>query len=251
MSYGRVAAIIPAAGQGVRMGSKKQFLKLAGIPIFVHTLRKLAACPDVSEIYIAAPREDIRAIEDTLRSEPLGTQVRVLAGGERRQDSVENCLRVLPSDTALVAVHDAVRPFVTPEMITAVIAEAARTGGAILGVLSVDTVKQVQRTRITSTIPRDRIVLAQTPQVFRYSILQEAFAKARKNDFLGTDEASLVEHLGEEVTVVPGSPRNIKITTPADLELAQFYMEQERIAPGIAAGANIGSRKATGRGVRA
>jgi 2-C-methyl-D-erythritol 4-phosphate cytidylyltransferase len=228
--YGKVAAIVPAAGQGVRMGSKKQFLKLGGVPIFIHTLRKLASCPHITEIFLAAPPDDIPAMEETIRAEPVGKLAAVLAGGDRRQDSVENCLRALPPDTALVAVHDAVRPFVTPEMITSVIMEADRTGAAILGVLSVDTVKQVQRTRITATIPRERIVLAQTPQVFRCSTLKHAFARAREDNFFGTDEASLVEHLGHDVTVVPGSSRNIKITTPADLELARFYLEQEAAA---------------------
>jgi len=230
VSHGRVATIIPAAGQGVRMGGKKQFLKLDGIPIFIHTLRKFAACPEVSEIFMAAPAEDISAIEETLRAERLSKEVMVVLGGNRRQDSVENCLGVLSRDTDLVAVHDAVRPFVTVALICAVIEEAARTGASILGILSVDTVKQVQQTRIVGTIPRERIVLAQTPQVFRYELLKQAFAKAREENFIGTDEASLVEHLGHEVTVVPGSERNIKITTPADLELARFYLEQERAA---------------------
>ena len=232
MSHGKVAAIIPAAGQGVRMGlQKKQFLKLDGIPIFILTLRKLAACPDVTELFLACPVDDIAEIETMLSAAGLPKNVTVVAGGSRRQDSVENCLRSLASDTDLVAVHDAVRPFVTPALISAVIQEAARSGAAILGVLSVDTVKQVHQTRITGTIPRERIVLAQTPQVFRYTILQQAFAKAREDSFFGTDEASLVEHLGLDVTVVPGSARNIKITTPADLELARFFLEQERAAP--------------------
>jgi len=229
--HAKVTAIIPAAGQGVRMGAKKQFLKLDGIPIFVHTLRKFVACPDVDEIFMAAPREDIAAIEDILRTEKLSKEVTVIPGGTRRQDSVENCLEVLFPDTELVAVHDAVRPLVAVPLISAVIAEAARSGAAILGILSVDTVKQVERTRILSTIPRERIVLAQTPQVFRYSILRQAFAKAREDSFHGTDEASLVEHLGGEVTVVPGAVSNIKITTPEDLDLAHFYLEQERKGP--------------------
>ena len=248
MSHGRVATIIPAAGQGVRMGGKKQFLKLDGIPIFIHTLRKFAACPEVSEIFMAAPAEDISAIEETLRAERLSKEVMVVLGGNRRQDSVENCLGVLSRDTDLVAVHDAVRPFVTVALICAVIEEAARTGASILGILSVDTVKQVQQTRIVGTIPRERIVLAQTPQVFRYELLKQAFAKAREENFVGTDEASLVEHLGHEVTVVPGSERNIKITTPADLELARFYLEQERAA-GIPAApvAGTAARAKSGR----
>ena len=238
MRNGNVIAIIPAAGQGVRMGTKKQFLKLAGIPIFVHTLRKFAACDELSEIYIASPREDIPGIEETLQSEKLRIPVTVIRGGNRRQDSVENCLQAVPSDTELVAVHDAVRPFVSGEQIAAVIREAARAGAAILGILCVDTVKQVERTvgngtKIVGTIPRDRIVLAQTPQVFRCDLLRQAYQKAHEENFSATDEASLVEHLGAEVMVVPGSPNNIKITTPADLELAKLYLEQERAGSGL------------------
>ena len=231
MSSRKVAAIIPAAGVGERMGlHKKQLLQLEGVPILVHTLRRIAACPDVTEIFIAARPEDVVEIQKTAAAAGLGKKVTVVVGGNRRQDSVENCLGVLSRDTDLVAVHDAVRPFVTVALICAVIEEAARTGASILGILSVDTVKQVQQTRIVGTIPRERIVMAQTPQVFRYELLKQAFAKAREENFIGTDEASLVEHLGHEVTVVPGSERNIKITTPADLELARFYLEQERAA---------------------
>jgi 2-C-methyl-D-erythritol 4-phosphate cytidylyltransferase len=249
VSHGKATAIIPAAGHGVRMGSKKQFLKLDGIPIFVLTLRKFAACREVGSIYLAAPVEDVPSMEETLRGERLNKAVTVVAGGSRRQDSVENCLRLLAADTDLVAVHDAVRPFVSPELISAVIAEAARTGASILGILSMDTVKQVRQACIVGTIPRERIVLAQTPQVFRYDVLKQAFDKAREDSFVGTDEASLVEHLGHEVTVVPGSPRNIKITTPADLELAGFYLQQERggtasVAPAVGSGA--GQRQRSG-----
>jgi 2-C-methyl-D-erythritol 4-phosphate cytidylyltransferase len=231
VSKQNVAAIIPAAGQGVRMGfSKKQLLRLDGDPILVRTVRKFAACPAVSSIWIAAPGEDLDEIRRLFGQEKLGKGVHIVAGGARRQDSVENCLRALPPDTDLVAVHDAVRPFVTPEQIAAVVEAASEKGAAILGVLTVDTVKQVARTRIIGTIPRDRIVLAQTPQVFRFEILRRAFDKALEEGFSGTDESSLVEHLGAEVTVVPGSDRNIKITKPSDLDLARFYLEQERRA---------------------
>ncbi len=229
MSTVRVAAIFPAAGQGIRMGSsKKQFLKLDGQPILIHTLRKFAACPQITDIFVATPKEDLAETRDLIASENLGRSVTVVEGGSRRQDSVENCLREVSPGTDLVAVHDAVRPFVSPALISAVIEEASRTGASILGVLTVDTVKQVERNRILSTIPRDRIVLAQTPQVFRYTILMQAFEKAREDGYLGTDEASLVEHLGVEITVVQGSDRNIKITSPSDLDLARFYLDQER-----------------------
>jgi 2-C-methyl-D-erythritol 4-phosphate cytidylyltransferase len=229
LSTARVAAIFPAAGQGIRMGSsKKQFLKLDGKPILIHTLRKFAACPEVTDLFVATPKEDLAETRELIAAENLGRSVTVVEGGSRRQDSVENCLRVVSPGTDLVAVHDAVRPFVSPALISAVIEEASRTGASILGVLTVDTVKQVERNRILSTIPRDRIVLAQTPQVFRYAILKEAFEKAREDGYLGTDEASLVEHLGIEITVVQGSDRNIKITQPSDLDLARFYLDQER-----------------------
>ena len=225
----KVAAIIPAAGHGVRMGSsKKQFLKLQGTPILILTLRKFVASPEITEIFLAAPAADIDPLREMLAAEDLGKRVSVVAGGNRRQDSVENCLRVASPDTELVAVHDAVRPFITPALIAAVIHEAAQTGAAILGVLSVDTIKQVERNRVLGTLPRERIVLAQTPQVFRYDILMQAFQKAREEGFEGTDEASLVEHMGLEVTVVSGSDRNIKITKPADLELARFLLQEEQ-----------------------
>jgi 2-C-methyl-D-erythritol 4-phosphate cytidylyltransferase len=233
----KVAAIIPAAGQGVRMGFyKKQFLKLDDTPILLHTLRKFAACPEITEIYVATPADDVTEVQNILADAHLGKPVTVLAGGNRRQDSVDNCLRAVSADTDLVAVHDAVRPFVSPELIAAVIKEAWQTGAAILGVLTVDTVKQIERNRIMGTLPRERIVLAQTPQVFRYEILKKAFDKARQEEFSGTDEASLVEHLGMEITVVRGSERNIKITNPSDLDIARFYLEQERRSLSAAAG---------------
>lgn len=238
MSETNVAAILPAAGQGVRMGfHKKQLLLLDGDPILVHTLRKFAACPAITTTWIAGPPEDLSVIRQIVAAERFRMPVHVIAGGDRRQDSVENCLRAIPPGTDLVAVHDAVRPFVPPERIAAAIAAASESGASILGILTVDTVKQVARTRIMGTIPRDHIVLAQTPQVFRYEILRQAFDKAREDGFSGTDESSLVEHLGIEVTVVPGSDRNIKITKPVDMELAHFFLEQERhalAAPGTA-----------------
>ena len=128
--------------------------------------------------------------------------------------------------------HDAVRPFLTQEIIQEVIEAAQKYGAAIAGLPAVDTVKQVERTAegalITATVPRERVVLAQTPQGFRYEILKKAFDEATADGFLGTDEASLVERSGKEVAVVMGSPRNIKITTPADMELAEFYFRNSK-----------------------
>jgi len=152
-----------------------------------------------------------------------------VVGGENRQQSVANALNALEAESHdVVLVHDAVRPFIDHDIIDNVVQAAARHGAAIAGVPAVDTIKQVDRTAdgaiITSTVPRERVVLAQTPQGFRYELLKRAFDEAQSDGFIGTDEASLVERNGQEVAVVMGSPRNIKITTPADLELAEFFL---------------------------
>jgi len=162
----------------------------------------------------------------------LRKPIRVVEGGEHRQDSVANALRSLnamPDD--IVLVHDAVRPFVDQETILGVIEGVKKHGAAIAGVPAIDTIKQVDRTAdgavVIATIPRERMVLAQTPQGFRFELLKRAFDEALADGFLGTDEASLIERAGGTVHVVMGSPRNIKITTPGDLELAEFYLSQE------------------------
>jgi 2-C-methyl-D-erythritol 4-phosphate cytidylyltransferase len=242
----KVVVIIPAAGLGTRMTSatrvkakrpapSKQFTELGGTPILIHTLRKFAASPQVSEIFVALRRDEIVGFRERLDAEArdiLRKRVELVEGGEHRQHSVANALAAVsagPGD--IVLVHDAVRPFVTPEIIDQVIRGAEKHGAAIAGMPAVDTVKQVERTAdgalITSTVPRERVVMAQTPQGFRYEILKQAFDEAAADGFIGTDEASLVERSGKEVAVVMGSPRNLKITTPADMELAEFYLQQQ------------------------
>jgi len=154
-----------------------------------------------------------------------------VAGGNSRQQSVENALASLDPDTGLMAVHDAVRPFVDAETIQKVFDEAAQTGAAIVGVPAVDTVKQVTRgtshVRVRSTLPREKLVMAQTPQVFHYTLLVRAFGSAREDGFIGTDESSLVERMDVDVSVVMGSDRNIKITKPGDMELAHLFLREE------------------------
>ena len=240
----KVTVIIPAAGLGTRMaapsakGGKpaptKQFAELDGTPILVHTLRRFAKSPDVAEILVALRKTEIARFRTRLEKEPtpiLAKKTVLLEGGEHRQQSVANALAaVSASADDIVLVHDAVRPFVTEEMIHEVITAANKFGAAIAGVPAVDTVKQVERTAggalIRATIPRERIVMAQTPQGFRYGVLKKAFDEATVDGFVGTDEASLVERSGHPVAVVMGSPRNIKITTPADLELAEFFLKR-------------------------
>jgi 2-C-methyl-D-erythritol 4-phosphate cytidylyltransferase len=240
----KVVVIIPAAGLGTRMapvptGDKgkpktpsKQFTELGGIPILVHTLRRFAAVDAVSEIWIALRENEIAGFRARLEREAqdvLKKRVELVIGGEHRQQSVESALNAVGAAADdIVLVHDAVRPFVTTEIIQEVIDAAQKYGAAIAGLPAVDTVKQVERTAegalIKGTIPRAGIVMAQTPQGFRYSVIKKAFDEASADGFLGTDEAALVERSRHDVAVVMGSPRNIKITAPADMELAEFYL---------------------------
>jgi 2-C-methyl-D-erythritol 4-phosphate cytidylyltransferase len=233
----RVSAIVPAAGLGTRMGAEtpKQFLELDGVPLLFFTLRRLAESPHITEFLVAVRPEDVAAVEQFFAQESLGRPGRVVCGGETRHASVARALEHVAPEAELVLVHDAVRPLITREQVERVIAEAQACGAAILGVPVVDTIKEVRRTSlpedvalITATIPRERIVLAQTPQVFRAALLREAFARAKQDGFVGSDEAVLVERLGYEVHVVLGSERNLKITRRADMELARFYLELER-----------------------
>jgi 2-C-methyl-D-erythritol 4-phosphate cytidylyltransferase len=239
----KCAVILPAAGLGTRMvrgtadntgTSRKQFMLLDGSPILVHTVRKFASCDRVDQIVVAVRQDDLEWVADLLEREAPRIAVKVVAGGNSRQESVENAFAALDPDTSIVAVHDAVRPFIEVDTITRAIDEAAENGAAIVGIVPVDTVKQVHAAqasgaKVRGTISRERLVLAQTPQVFRYELLKRAFDVARADGFIGTDESSLVERLEDaEVTVIPGSERNIKITKPGDIELAQLFLEQER-----------------------
>jgi 2-C-methyl-D-erythritol 4-phosphate cytidylyltransferase len=243
----KVIVIIPAAGLGTRMapmlvGAKdkqkkappsKQFTELGGTPILIHTLRKFAAVDAVSEMWIALRENEIAGFRARLESDAadvLKKKVEFVVGGEHRQQSVESALNAVEAEADdIVLVHDAVRPFVTREIIQEVIEGARKYGAAVAGLPAVDTVKQVERTSegalIKATIPRAGIVMAQTPQGFRYSVIKKAFDEASADGFMGTDESSLVERSGHEVAVVMGSPRNIKITAPADMELAEFYLK--------------------------
>ena len=213
--------------------SRKQFMLLEGSPILLHTIRKFVSSPAVGEIVVALRAEDLEWVRDLLERESFGKPVSLVEGGDSRQESVENALATLGAGTELVAVHDAVRPFIEHSVLEKVFTEAEENGAAIVGIVPVDTVKQIHRNKIRQTIPRERLILAQTPQVFRFDLLKQAFAKAREDGFAGTDESSLVERLEQvEVSVVPGSDRNIKITKPSDMDLARLFLAEE-LAPRV------------------
>jgi 2-C-methyl-D-erythritol 4-phosphate cytidylyltransferase len=232
----KVFVILPAAGIGTRMAAAqpKQFLSLGGLPILIHSLRAFAAVPRVSALYVAVRETEISRVQSQITEFLPGHShppIHVVAGGDSRQESVSNALTALPAaPDDLVLVHDAVRPLIDAATIDRTIDAVFEYGAAIVGLPAIDTVKQVERTAhgalISSTIPREYVVLAQTPQGFRCDLLRRAFAEAAADGFVGTDEASIVERAGHSVAVVPGSAANLKITQPADLALAEFYLAQ-------------------------
>ncbi len=207
----------------------KQFLELHGLPILIHSLRAFASAPRITATYVAVRASELDRVRVQVAEYGFADKVHVVEGGDNRQQSVANALRALPcADDDIVLVHDAVRPLIDVATIERTIDAVAETGAAIVGLPAVDTVKQVERTAhgalITATIPREFVVLAQTPQGFRCDLLKQSFAEAEADGFLGTDEASVVERAGHPVAVVHGSATNIKITQPADLLLAEFYL---------------------------
>jgi 2-C-methyl-D-erythritol 4-phosphate cytidylyltransferase len=207
----------------------KQFLTIGGVPILIHSLRAFLAIERVQAVFVAVRAAEIERVRAQIAEFGLRARVHVVEGGDFRQQSVARALAALPAEpNDVVLVHDAVRPLIDVATIERTIDEVLAQGAAIVGMPAVDTIKQVERTAhgaiISSTIPRERVVYAQTPQGARYSLLKQAFDEAAADEFVGTDEASLLERAGIQVAVVPGSARNFKITQPGDLELAEFYL---------------------------
>ena len=221
-------AIIAAAGQGTRMGGKraKQFLELAGIPIIIHTLRAFEQCEVIQEIIVVLPAPESAEFLALADSYGLRKLAQVIPGGVTRADSVLRGLRAVREAAAeIVAVHDGVRPFVTAEEITRTV-EAARTcDAAILVAPLTDTIKAVEQGHVVRTHDREQLRRALTPQCFRYSLLRRAYEQADVFDPELTDESVLVERLGVEVKIVEGSARNIKITKPEDIAIAEIILK--------------------------
>lgn len=221
-----VIAIIPAAGQGKRFGAAKQFQSLGGKPLLLYTLEAFEKCGTVQGICLVVPEQEIKAARTLLAG--LKKVHWIVAGGAERQESVAKGFRVLPS-CELVVVHDGARPFVTPDSIEKVIQAAGEWGGAVVGLPLKETVKEIgDDRRVVKTVDRTLLWSIQTPQAFRYEILQRALRQADTDRFVATDEAMLVEKIGQPVKVVEGSPLNIKITTPDDLELAESLLRKGR-----------------------
>lgn len=221
-------AIIAAAGIGSRMASDrpKQFLQLAGTPIIFHTLKPFELCDSIHEVIVVLPAEEAAEFLAQAGKRGLRKLARVVPGGATRAESVKRGLQAIRSATAeIVAVHDGVRPFVTVEEIENTIDAARRDGAAILATPVTNTIKLVEGEEIVKTLNRRSLREALTPQCFRYELLRRAYDQIDVNDPLLTDESALVERLGQAVTVVEGSTRNIKITTPLDLLLAEAFLK--------------------------
>jgi 2-C-methyl-D-erythritol 4-phosphate cytidylyltransferase len=231
-----VYALIVGGGSGSRFGgaTPKQYLPLAGVPVLVRTLGVFDRCEGIDEFVLVVPPGDEGLVrESLLAAAEIRKAVRLCSGGARRQDSVFNGLAFIPDDDAIVVIHDAVRPLVTCECITACVDAARDQGACIAAVPAWDTLKRVTSAgRIDATLPREDVWLAQTPQAFRAGLIRQAHRAARSQNFPGTDDASLVERQGGLVRVVPGSRRNIKITTPDDMALAEALLDVRPLPPG-------------------
>ena len=223
-----VCAIVPAGGSGTRMGGTvpKQFQSLNGKPILYHTIKTLQNCETISEIILVVPEKEYETTNTDWLSK-LEIVKKVVIGGEKRQDSVYNGFCEVSQDSEIVLVHDGVRPFLSQKMVADSIDAAREYGAAITAIPVHDTIKRVDTSGLVSqTIDREGLWRVQTPQAFRYSLLLDAFNKAKSENFYGTDEGALIEHLGEPVKIVEGLEQNIKITRPEDLELSKAFISR-------------------------
>ena len=212
----KITAIIPAAGDGERFGEKKQLKLLNGHPLIFHTIQPFVKSELINEIILVVPKENVNQLSRDFKSTITTKKIEVVEGGETRQQSVYNGLRISDKESKLICVHDGVRPFVTLALIEKVIKASLEHDGAILAAPSTDTIKKVMGDQILETIPREIIWRAQTPQVFSKPALREAIQIAVDEKLEGTDEASILEKIGYQIGFVEGSPLNIKITTKED-----------------------------------
>lgn len=224
----KVAVIVPAAGQGTRLGGhRKQFRVLGGKSVLVQTLFVFERHHAVDHIIVATPSDAVEPLDAELRRVGIDKLIRVVAGGESRQESVRNALEAVPDDVDVVLIHDAVRPFVRMSSVAAVIAETRSVGSASLALPITDTVRKITRTdgRVVfgKTVPREQLVRVQTPQGFRADWIREAHRKAAEEGWEATDDVDLVQRLGHPVVPVAGSTMNLKITTPEDWATALRY----------------------------
>lgn len=225
----KVGVIIPAAGIGKRVGQKipKQYLEIQGKPILVYTLEKFEKCDLIDEVILVCGKTYIEKIKQFVKKYNLLKINQIVPGSELRQDSVANGLNVLSDSIKTVLVHDAVRPFVSIKKIEEVIKTVWEFGAAFLAISEKNTVWEAKNGLVTQFLNRETIWEAQTPQGFRVDWLQEGYQKAKEDHYYGTDEVSLVKRLGYPIRVIPGDEKNIKITTPLDLQIGNVILGDE------------------------
>ena len=234
MSTSKAFALIPAAGMGKRMGASinKQYLHLDGLPIVARTISVFEESPLIEAIYLVIPADEIPYCrEHVLAACGFSKVVEIVPGGRERQNSVMNGLNAMRghvADDDVVLIHDGVRPLITPQLLRDAIEVARNNDGALVAVPAKDTIKTVRDGMIIDTPPREMLWQAQTPQAFRFAVIHDAYRAAEEEGFMGTDDASLVERRGGIVKVVRGDYRNIKITTPEDLILAEAFLAGEK-----------------------
>lgn len=223
-----VSAIIVAAGQGIRMKGtmRKQYLDLSGRPVLAHSIMTFDSCSLVDEILLVIPKEDVEYCQNKILSLfDLNNQINLVCGGDKRQDSVYNGLKATTKNTETVVIHDGVRPFIQPEDLKQCILVSKKYGACILGTPASDTLKRADKSNIIeTTLSRENIWLAQTPQAFKYDLILKAHETARRDGYVGTDDASLVERMGEDVKIINGGKFNIKITKKEDLDIAKLML---------------------------
>ena len=225
----QLALIIPAAGSGERLGTEvpKPFIEMSGKTVLEHTLTAFRDVSGLGEVIVATSAEFEEPTVNILKRVFPGLRTVVVEGGKERQDSIRNALDNISDKTGLIAVHDAVRPFVQKEDIENCISEASRSGGAVLAIPSRDTIKVAgEDMEVESTPNRSRLWQAQTPQIFWAALLREAYQYAEEHNFLGSDDSSLVEKIGGKVVIVEGSSVNFKITYPNDLNIARYLIRE-------------------------
>jgi 2-C-methyl-D-erythritol 4-phosphate cytidylyltransferase len=227
-----VAVILPAAGKSSRFGGKekKPFTNIDGRAVFLRTAELFISRPEVKQILLVISPEDRELVTRRYAANLSFLNIRLIEGGKERFESVANALKELENEIELVAVHDAVRPCTPPPVVEAAFQAAAKSGAAVVGIPIPDTVKRINTSlQVEATVPREGLWLAQTPQIFRKSLLLDAYAKRGSIREPITDDAMLIESLGHPLQMVLGSPQNLKITTKEDLFLAELYLKNRKV----------------------
>ena len=226
----KISAIIPSAGSGSRFGEVKQFKDLAGQPLIFHSINLFIRCSIIDEVVVVVQEKYVKPIYHDILSISAGKPIKSIAGGLNRQDSVQNGVLAADSESTLVCIHDAARPFVTEDLIITSVSACEKYDGAIVALPSLDTVKLSEGEKIKETIDRKKVWFAQTPQTFQKTKLIQALNMAKRRNLAATDESTLMEHMGFSIGLVEGHANNFKITTKEDWERAENlikWSEQE------------------------